>query len=65
MSDYQVRPGTRVLVGGRAYSDGETFTAEPGDVQRLLDEGWVSKAVHADEVEDKAVTRKRAPRKQR
>lgn len=61
MGDYQVRPGTRVVVKGRAYSDGDTFTAEPKDVQRLLDEGWVSKAVHPEQVEDKAVTRK--PRK--
>lgn len=67
MSKYRVKDGTRVVVGGTAYSNGATFTAEPADVQDLLANGWISetsaKAVHRDQAEDKAVTpRRRTPR---
>lgn len=67
MSKYRVKDGIRVVLDGQAYSNGQTFTAEPGDVRAMLEAGWVTevdgKAIHGEQVEDKAVTpRKRAPR---
>lgn len=67
MSKYRVKDGIRVVLAEQAYSNGQTFTAEPEQVREWLDAGWVTevdgKAVHGDQVEDKAVTpRRRVPR---
>jgi hypothetical protein len=41
MSRYKVRAGTRVIVGGRPYSNGATFEATADQVPEILMAGYI------------------------
>jgi hypothetical protein len=66
VASYRVKPGIRVVVAGKAYSDGATFTADPAAVRVEVALGYVTdvtgKAVKAEQVEDKATPKRRSRR---
>lgn len=67
MPTYRVKDGVRVVVECVPYSNGQTFSAEPEQVRAELDAGWLApvvdgKAVHREQVEDKAVSTRRQKR---
>jgi hypothetical protein len=65
---YRVADATQVHHDGVTYTGGQTLEATPGAAATWLSAGWVTeatgaKAVHREQVEDKATApRRRSPR---